>query len=89
MKISRIDLYTTALPYSGGVYRLSAGRTYESFDASIIRITCDDGTEGWGRAHRSGRPTSPPTRSGHAPASPSWRRPCWDGTPVRRTGSLT
>jgi L-alanine-DL-glutamate epimerase-like enolase superfamily enzyme len=50
MKISRIDLYTTALPYSGGVYRLSAGRTYESFDASIIRITCDDGTEGWGES---------------------------------------
>jgi L-alanine-DL-glutamate epimerase-like enolase superfamily enzyme len=50
MKISRIDLYTTARPYSSGVYRLSAGRTYESFDASIIRITCDDGTEGWGES---------------------------------------
>jgi L-alanine-DL-glutamate epimerase-like enolase superfamily enzyme len=48
VKISRIALYTTELPYSAGVYRLSAGRTYESFDASIVRITCDDGTEGWG-----------------------------------------
>ena len=50
MKISRIDLYSTELPYAGGVYRLSGGRTYESFDASIVRITCDDGTEGWGES---------------------------------------
>ncbi|MGY1644290.1 mandelate racemase/muconate lactonizing enzyme family protein [Geodermatophilus sp. SYSU D00703] len=50
MKISKIELYTTELPYSGGVYRLSAGRTYEAFDASIVRITCDDGTEGWGES---------------------------------------
>lgn len=50
MKISRIDLYQADLPYSGGLYRLSGGRTYESFDASIVRITCDDGTEGWGES---------------------------------------
>ena len=46
MRISRIELYTLNLPYSGGVYRLSGGRTYESFDASIVRVACDDGTEG-------------------------------------------
>jgi L-alanine-DL-glutamate epimerase-like enolase superfamily enzyme len=50
MKISRIELYNIELPYSGGVYRLSRGRTYESFGASIVRITCDDGTEGWGES---------------------------------------
>lgn len=50
MKISRIDLYDVELPYSGGVYRLSGGRTYESFDASVVRITCDDGTQGWGES---------------------------------------
>ncbi|WP_211902110.1 mandelate racemase/muconate lactonizing enzyme family protein [Saccharopolyspora erythraea] len=38
------------MPYAGGVYRLSGGRTYESFEASIVRITCDDGTEGWGES---------------------------------------
>lgn len=48
MKISQIDLYQVDLPYSGGVYRLSAGRTYTSFDASIVRITTDDGIVGWG-----------------------------------------
>jgi cis-L-3-hydroxyproline dehydratase len=50
MKISRIELYNFTLPYSGGVYRISGGRTYESFDASIVRVICDDGTEGWGES---------------------------------------
>ncbi|MCA1184927.1 MULTISPECIES: mandelate racemase/muconate lactonizing enzyme family protein [unclassified Saccharopolyspora] len=50
MRIAKIDLYQVDLPYSGGVYALSGGRTYESFDASIVRITCDDGTEGWGES---------------------------------------
>ncbi|MEU1518465.1 mandelate racemase/muconate lactonizing enzyme family protein [Streptomyces sp. NPDC005811] len=50
MKISRIDLYQAELPYSGGLYRLSGGRTYESFDASFVRVTCDDGTQGWGES---------------------------------------
>ena len=50
MKIARIELYTVDLPYTGGVYRLSGGRTYESFTASVVRILCDDGTEGWGES---------------------------------------
>lgn len=50
MKIKRIDLFQVDLPYSGGIYSLSRGRTYNSFDASIVRITCDDGTTGWGES---------------------------------------
>jgi L-alanine-DL-glutamate epimerase-like enolase superfamily enzyme len=50
MKITRIELYSVTLPYVGGVYRLSGGRTYESFDASIVHIVCDDGTDGWGES---------------------------------------
>lgn len=50
MKISTIELYQADLPYSGGVYTLSGGRTYTSFDASIVRISCDDGTQGWGES---------------------------------------
>ena len=50
MKIARIELYKADLPYSGGVYLLSGGRQYTSFDASIVRIICDDGTEGWGES---------------------------------------
>jgi len=54
VKISRIELYTVELPYSGGVYLLSGGRTYESFSASIVRVLCDDGTEGWGESRPFG-----------------------------------
>jgi L-alanine-DL-glutamate epimerase-like enolase superfamily enzyme len=50
MKISQIELFQVDLPYSGGVYVLSGGRSYSSFDASIVRITCDDGTQGWGES---------------------------------------
>jgi L-alanine-DL-glutamate epimerase-like enolase superfamily enzyme len=50
MKVSRIELYDVTLPYKGGTYRLSGGRTYESFSAAIVRIVCDDGTEGWGES---------------------------------------
>jgi cis-L-3-hydroxyproline dehydratase len=50
VRITRIALYAVDLPYAGGTYRLSGGRSYTSFDASIVRLTCDDGTEGWGES---------------------------------------
>ncbi|MGO4584631.1 mandelate racemase/muconate lactonizing enzyme family protein [Arthrobacter sp. 2RAF6] len=50
MKIARIELFQVDLPYAGGTYLLSGGRTYTSFDSSIVRITCDDGTQGWGES---------------------------------------
>ena len=50
MKISRIELYQVELPYSGGVYVLSGGRQYRSFDASVVRIVADNGMEGWGES---------------------------------------
>ncbi|QSE85190.1 mandelate racemase/muconate lactonizing enzyme family protein [Rhodococcus koreensis] len=50
MKIAQIELFQVDLPYSGGVYLLSGGRSYTSFDASIVRITTDDGQQGWGES---------------------------------------
>jgi len=50
MKIDKIELYQVDLPYSGGVYQLSGGREYTSFDASIVRVIADDGTDGWGES---------------------------------------
>ena len=50
MKIARIDAFQVDLPYSGGVYVLSGGREYRSFDATIVRITTDTGVEGWGES---------------------------------------
>lgn len=50
MKIARIDVFQIDLPFSGGTYHLSHGRQYEAFDATLVRLTADDGTEGWGES---------------------------------------
>lgn len=50
LKIAKIDVFQVDLPYAGGVYRLSGGREYTSFDATIVRITTQDGLEGWGES---------------------------------------
>jgi L-alanine-DL-glutamate epimerase-like enolase superfamily enzyme len=51
MKISQIDVYRVDLPYAGGgVYVLSGSREYRSFDATIVRITTDNGLEGFGES---------------------------------------
>ncbi len=50
MKISSVDVYQVDLPYANGVYRLSGGRTYESFDATIVKVSTDTGIVGWGES---------------------------------------
>lgn len=50
MKIAAIEVYQVDLPYSGGVYLLSGGREYHGFDATIVRVIADDGTDGWGES---------------------------------------
>ena len=49
MKIAHLDVYQVDLPYPG-TYRLSGGRAYDSFDATIVRVTTDTGIEGWGES---------------------------------------
>ncbi len=50
MKIKSIDVFQVDLPFAGGTYRLSGGREYKYFDATIVRITTDEGLEGWGES---------------------------------------
>ncbi|RSL60504.1 hypothetical protein CEP54_006744 [Fusarium duplospermum] len=50
LKIARIDVLQVDLPYSGGVYHLSGGRTYKNFDGTIVRITTQTGIEGFGES---------------------------------------
>jgi L-alanine-DL-glutamate epimerase-like enolase superfamily enzyme len=50
LQIKRIDIFQVDLPYSGGVYHLSRGRQYTSFGATIVRITTQNGIEGWGES---------------------------------------
>ena len=50
MQIDGIDVFQVDLPYAGGTYNLSGGRSYTSFDATFVRITTDTGIEGWGES---------------------------------------
>lgn len=50
MRLAKIDVFQRDLPYAGGVYRLSGGRTYERFDVTVVRVTSDTGLEGWGES---------------------------------------
>ena len=50
MKIKKIEVFQVDLPYAHGSYELSGGRTYTSFDATIVCVTADDGIEGWGES---------------------------------------
>ncbi|MCB1835463.1 MAG: mandelate racemase/muconate lactonizing enzyme family protein [Geminicoccaceae bacterium] len=50
MKISKIELFSLHLPYAGGTYELSGGRTYTGFDSVVVCLTSDTGLEGWGES---------------------------------------
>ena len=50
MKIARIDIFQVDLPVRGGIYRLSGGRDYTAYDATIVRITTACGRQGWGES---------------------------------------
>lgn len=50
MQIARIEVYQVDLPYSGGEYRLSGGRRYTSFDATLVRVVTGCGLSGWGES---------------------------------------
>ena len=50
MQISSIDLFNVELPYAGGTYTLSGGRSYTSFTAHLVRITASCGRVGWGES---------------------------------------
>lgn len=50
MKISKIEVFQVDLPYAGGIYTLSGGREYSSFDATFVRVTIDNGLMGWGES---------------------------------------
>ena len=48
MNITRISVYQVKLPFDGGVYKLSAGRTWHEMDSTIVRLDTDSGLIGWG-----------------------------------------
>ncbi|NCG24711.1 MAG: mandelate racemase [Actinobacteria bacterium] len=50
MRITEMHVHSVELPYNGDVYRLSGGRDYTSFDATIVEVVADNGLSGWGES---------------------------------------
>lgn len=48
MKISRIDVFDFELSYVHGTYRMSGGRDVSVLPSTLVRVTSDEGHEGWG-----------------------------------------
>jgi cis-L-3-hydroxyproline dehydratase len=48
VKIARIDVYGYDLTYVHGSYVMSGGRVIDSLPSTVVRITTDDGIEGFG-----------------------------------------
>jgi cis-L-3-hydroxyproline dehydratase len=50
MRIARIDIYGHELTYAGGTFVMSRERTVAAESSTLVRVTTDDGLEGWGEA---------------------------------------
>jgi L-alanine-DL-glutamate epimerase-like enolase superfamily enzyme len=50
VKIDKIEVFQVDLPYANGTYKLSGGREYTHFDATIVCVTTDSGLQGWGES---------------------------------------
>src|SRR5580700_11197726 len=50
MRIARIDIFAHELSYAGGTFTMSRARTVATESSTLVRITSDDGSEGWGEA---------------------------------------
>ncbi len=48
MQIARVDVFGYDLTYVHGTYVMSGGREIVSLPSTVVRITADDGTEGFG-----------------------------------------
>ncbi len=48
MEIVRVEVYGYDTTYVGGAFELSRGRVVESLSSTIVRVTTDDGTTGFG-----------------------------------------
>lgn len=48
MKIKQIDVYHFELTYIHGTYKMSGGRDIAALPSTLVRVTSDDGRDGWG-----------------------------------------
>jgi L-alanine-DL-glutamate epimerase-like enolase superfamily enzyme len=48
MKIAKIDIFHFELTYIHGIYKMSGGRNITALPSTLVRVTSDDGRDGWG-----------------------------------------
>ena len=48
MHVARVDVYGYDLTYVHGTYVMSGGREIVSLPSTVVRVTADDGTQGFG-----------------------------------------
>lgn len=48
MRITRVDVFGYELSYAHGEYVMSGGRTIGRLASTVVRVTTDEGLEGWG-----------------------------------------
>ena len=48
MKIERVDVYNFELTYVHGTYVMSGGRRISALPSTLVRLTADNGLQGWG-----------------------------------------
>ena len=50
MKIQKLACYAVEIPAKGGTYAMSHGRELRSFPSTVVQVTAEDGTSGFGEA---------------------------------------
>lgn len=68
MKIKRVDVFDFELTYVHGVYKMSGGRDVTALPSTLVRVTSDDGRDGWGEVCPLGT-TYLPSHAGGARAA--------------------
>ncbi|HUA04938.1 MAG TPA: enolase C-terminal domain-like protein [Solirubrobacteraceae bacterium] len=53
-RVTELACFRTAFPAEGGTYRMSGGREYTEFSSTVVRVSTEDGTRGYGEASTMG-----------------------------------
>lgn len=88
MKIARIDVYGYHLSYIHGRYVMSGGRVIETLPSTVVRITTDDGIEGFGEVCPLG-PAYLPSHGAGARAALGELAPAVVGLSVGSIGAIS
>ena len=86
-RIRRLDLYGYDLSYVHGRYVMSGNRVIETLPSTVVRITTDDGVEGFGEVCPLG-PAYLPAHAAGARAALRELAPAVLGLPVGGTGAV-